>query len=584
MAFVQSDNKLYIQGGFGITDYITQLNLLDLSTSWPTSAPAWTLLRDGPTLSHHGLVLAKPPRAAGLGAGKQGYLISIGGASPTNATGPSNATRFWNDYDLQAGTWATFTSGTTPPFPGLEGHASVMDPNSGLVYIIGGYFSNTTYNALTVFDPSTKAIVSQQAANANTSLTDVAAVWSSVRSTILTFGGSRAPPATSNGIDLTNLQEYDPATKSWKTMTTSGTVPTRRLDHCVAASDDGSSIVLFGGSLDTKTYFYDIYILDVKTAKWRQGSPASSPRTRMACGLYANQFIAFGGSSADNRTSTMHTNVPIVYDVASDNWVDSFNAAESQQQPSNSPTTKKGNSNLGPIIGGAAAGAVILIGGAVALLLVIQRRKRESAEKVYENAKVVASLADDDDDRFYRRGPLAPRQQNYSTTHSATNSEIGGRNSPNISDIHSDRTRAGEYYALSDSSRGGKYNGGKTSSGYYDSITDVEEPGAESLRTISRSSRTNAHEHSQDDSRPGTAMRYAGASSPNPSLTQWTAQDQRLQRLQLQQQKAQYRPPVPPVTYPQPAAYMNGGRRPTSMDSDSDHQYQQSVALRQHMD
>ncbi|KAG0370881.1 hypothetical protein BGZ54_003011, partial [Gamsiella multidivaricata] len=486
MAFAQDDSKLYIQGGFGSQTFTAQFNALDLSTSWTTASPAWSLLQNGPPASHHAMVVVSPQHAAGLGAGKQGYLLSSGG---------TGALTFFSTYDLQGATWTNLApTAVKPPYTGLEGHAAVSDPTTGLVYLVGGYFGNTTYNDITVFDPSTRKVVLQQAATANTSLTDVAAVWSTVRKTVLTFGGSRAPPAASNGIDLKNLAEYDPATKTWKTMTTSGAVPLRRLDHCVAASEDGSKIVLFGGSLDAKTYFYDIYVLDINTAKWTLGTPASIARTRMACGFHSGQFIAFGGSSADNRTSTMHNNIPIIYDISSDTWVNNYEAGGRQpnggsqpgpsdpSSPSNStPGSSGSKSNLGPIIGGAAAGVLVLVGCAVAICIVFRRKKRERSHKAaYADAKMAGSSVGDEDERYYRRGPLAPRGDGAGTSDRDRDSEISS--SINTSEQNLGSVRNSDHYAAAEALRGGRETHMSGSqqvprSGYWDSLLRVEDPG-----------------------------------------------------------------------------------------------------------
>ncbi|KAF9366773.1 hypothetical protein BGX34_007547 [Mortierella sp. NVP85] len=263
-------------------------------------------------------------------------------------------------------------------------------------------------------------MVSQQSATAAASLTDVAAVWSTLRNTVLTFGGSRAPPAVRAGLDMKTLREYDPATKTWKTMVTSGTVPTPRLDHCAAASEDGSKIVVFGGSLDTKTYYQDIYILDVPTATWKRGPPATVPRTRMACGFHSGQFIAWGGSSADNRTTTMHNNIPLVYDTETDVWTTQYTFKGTKSDPpppsslpSSSPSSANGsstpesNKNLGPVIGGAIAAIVALCGCALAIFIVYQRKKREKLGHYRDNDRMAASLTSEEDD-YYRKGRGPP--------------------------------------------------------------------------------------------------------------------------------------------------------------------------------
>ncbi|KAF9567715.1 hypothetical protein EC968_003174 [Mortierella alpina] len=408
MASVQHDNKLYIQGGYSTTNYTPQLDAIDLSQSWSTSAPVWYTLKDGAPISHHALVSVTGQHAKGLGP-SNAYILSIAG---------DGAPSFWSAFDLATGTWNSLTD-IVAPYPQLQGHSAVMDPGTGYIYVIGGYTNNATYNAMTVFDPATKTILSQQAATAANSLTDIGAIWSSSRKSILTFGGSRAPPGASSGLDLSTINEYDPSTSTWKPVVTSGNIPTRRLDHCMAASADGSKIVLFGGSLDSKTYFSTIYIFDVKTLEWTLGQPAADFRTRMACGFRAGQFVAWGGSSGDNRVTTMHTNVPIIYDLALNTWVEKFNPdapevptgqppppsttpPSSSTSPSADTGSKKSN---GPMIGGVVVGTLVLIAGLIFLCVYLKRKRRDRREKAYARA-VASSIAGDDDDRPYANNPL----------------------------------------------------------------------------------------------------------------------------------------------------------------------------------
>ena len=210
VAFTQYNSVLYIQGGFTPQQAIGQFNSLDLNTAWKTSSPAWSNLAVGPVVTHHTMVAVKPEHGAGLGGAAQGYLLSIGG-------NPATPGAFWTAYDFQAGSWKAIPTPLPGNYTGLEGHAAVADPDTGLVYIVGGFYGNMTANLLTVFDPKTATVVSSQAATDSSNRTDVAAVWSSKRKTVVTFGGSRAV-STVSGFDLSNLNEYDPSSRIWKTM------------------------------------------------------------------------------------------------------------------------------------------------------------------------------------------------------------------------------------------------------------------------------------------------------------------------------------------------------------------------------
>jgi len=200
MGYTMMDNVLYIQGGFD-TVTSSQFVSLDLSSSWSTSSPAWKKLQDGQATTH----LAVVPISSASNGGAKGSLLSIGGMG---------ANPFFSSYDVSTESWQMLAT-VKAPYTYLEGHSAVSDPHTGLVYIVGGY-GNSTYNLLSVYDPKTKAMVSQASATAATSLTDIGAVWLNSRNTILTFGGTRATPATPQG--LGDLNEYDPSSKTWSTM------------------------------------------------------------------------------------------------------------------------------------------------------------------------------------------------------------------------------------------------------------------------------------------------------------------------------------------------------------------------------
>ncbi|KAG0249994.1 hypothetical protein BG011_008735 [Mortierella polycephala] len=366
MGYAQLNDVLYVQGGFD-SDTLSHLFSLDLSTSWSVPSVPWTKLRDGQSTSHLALV----PVDAASNGGSQGSLLAIGGMG--NPTLPA----FFSQFDVGAGSWSNLTS-VKSPYPHLEGHAAVSDPNTGLVYLVGGSGDNDAYNLLTVYDPRSRSMVSHQPATAANSITDAAAVWSSVRNTILTFGGTRAPPATVQGMGGDGvLSEYDPSTKEWKTMATTGDIPPARLDHCMTASEDGSKIVVFGGS-DANEYFGTVYILDVKSAKWKQGRAAPVARTRMACAFHSYQLIAWGGSSGSNR-NTMLPNIPSVYSLNQNKWTQNYTVDE-----------KEGTTSTGGIVGGIFA--IALIGACIGIYIMRKRkRRREEASAFHSDAMAAAA-------------------------------------------------------------------------------------------------------------------------------------------------------------------------------------------------
>ncbi|KAG0376342.1 hypothetical protein BGX24_007887 [Mortierella sp. AD032] len=374
------------------------------------------------------MVAVKPEHGAGLGGGAKGYFLAIGGA-------PSSTNGFWTAYDIAAGTWANLTTPAAPYF-GLEGQAAVSDPSTGQVYIVGGYYTDAVTNAsvsnrLTVYDPKSNTVLLQQAATDKTNLTGAAVIWSTKRNTILSLGGSRATSSAQvSGLQLSTIDEYDPASKIWKTMTTTGNIPTRVLDACAAASEDGSKIVLFGGSLDTNTFFSTIYTLDVASAEWSLGTAAPEFRARMACGYHAGQFIVFGGSRGTSQSS-MHNNIPIIYDVAANTWSPNFDPSGPTGGGGTGSNSGNSKSNLAAIIGGAAGGVVFLIICGVAGFCIFKRRRANRAKEARDaDAKAAASVTNtDEDDRYGQRILL----HNYNSGNGGGGSGPYGRNSGTMS-------------------------------------------------------------------------------------------------------------------------------------------------------
>jgi hypothetical protein len=169
------------------------------------------------------MVAIEPKFSKGLGTGTQGYILAIGG---TPAYGPG----FWSGYDISTKQWKNVSVKPADisftPYVELEGHTATVDPSTGLVYIIGGFdglLSNVPVpedvNLLTVFDPNTGTLLSQERATIDTSLTGANAIWSTKRRTVMLLGGSRAvSTVTVRGLDMTVLTEYKPSTKTWSNM------------------------------------------------------------------------------------------------------------------------------------------------------------------------------------------------------------------------------------------------------------------------------------------------------------------------------------------------------------------------------
>ncbi|KAF9423154.1 hypothetical protein BGZ94_008399 [Podila epigama] len=409
--FVQVKDKLYIQGGYSSTTFVQGFHVLDLSTSWSTSQANWKSLPNGPLTSHHALAASADGQT----------FLSIGGLNNPPFVATINLTGL-------STSWTDVSAGKLIPFSGLEGHVVVTDPNSGLIYVFGGNQvsaapAELAYNGVMTLDAKTGSFSTIEPASMATSLTDAGAVWSTTRKTILVVGGSLAPPALPIGLELATVKEFDPATRTWKQMTTSGDIPPARFDHCVAISEDGSKLVVFGGAKDSTVSYSSLYILDVASGVWRQGKSADKPRTKFGCALHAGQFIAFGGSEGAQR-ATMLDNVPLVYHLEQNQWVDRYDASAT-------PSSADGGSSSSKVglIAGIAAGVVFLI-VLVAGIWWMRRRKQKQSNgpKSYDSdAKVTAAAAaamgygadgEYHDPKAWNpaamHSPFSPHQQRYS--------------------------------------------------------------------------------------------------------------------------------------------------------------------------
>ncbi|KAF9131787.1 hypothetical protein BGW39_001322 [Mortierella sp. 14UC] len=370
------------------------------------------------------MVAIEPKFSTGLGTGTQGYILAVGGT-------PLNGPGFWTAYYIQSKQWktipATAAAISFTPYVELEGHTATVDPSTGLVYIIGGFdgMANNALlpevvNLLTVFDPRTATILSQEKATTDTSLTGANAVWSTKRGTVLVLGGSRAVATVSvTGLDMTVLTEYNPTTKQWTSMTTSGAIPPARLDACAAITDDGSKVIVYGGATDANTYLSSIYILDLTSGVWTAGPPTAGVLSQATCAFNAGQFIVFAGSINPKDMNSLTGATPLVFDVGKGAWATSYTASSGGNGGGNSGGDSGGNGGSGSLrtpthpsgsggddqngdnpAGGKSHTAAIIgaIAGVLLLLLIglavylVRRRRRRNMKRVQDAEERAAAL------------------------------------------------------------------------------------------------------------------------------------------------------------------------------------------------
>ncbi|KAF9082483.1 hypothetical protein BGX27_004527 [Mortierella sp. AM989] len=114
---------------------------------------------------------------------------------------------------------------------------------------------------------------------------------------------------TSNGqVSQNMVTEFVPTTGSWSTLNVYSQNPPHRTDFCMAANDDGSKVVVFGGKLDNGAYARDLWVLD------------SEPRISTTCTVAGTTFVSWGGSNGQQTVD----GTAILYDLSSNQYISSY--------------------------------------------------------------------------------------------------------------------------------------------------------------------------------------------------------------------------------------------------------------------
>lgn len=95
----------------------------------------------------------------------------------------------------------------------------------------------------------------------------------------------------------------------------------------------------------------------------------------------------------------MLTNVPAVYDLNTDQWVENYDVDNTEKK-----------TNIGAIVGGLAAVAVV--GGAIAFLMIRKRRQRRTErDEAFKSDTLAANMASMEDDNIKVEAPDSPRME-----------------------------------------------------------------------------------------------------------------------------------------------------------------------------
>ncbi|KAF9905979.1 hypothetical protein EC991_001138 [Linnemannia zychae] len=375
-AFARAGPKAYMIGGKFVENGITkgtygQVMSLDLTVSWKTASPPWQALAQVAPVYFINAVAAPD---------NQSIIVIQRGV---------NESLSFPTYRIATNAWDANPVNTQPVQESRQGIRPVMDPLSWTIYInawtyLDAFNTNTSNFQFYTMPPYTF-----------TSRFYAGSCYNSARRSIMYFGGLTG--AIQFDPAATYVSEYSIGTNQWSNFTATGTPPEPRSDFCMAASEDGNRVVIFGGRIQTNTtanppvnFTGNFYILDTVARTWTKG-PDSTLRSYMGCLIVGDQFLVWGGSDGLNT----YTTPPIIFDFNLNKWVDTYTppnyllnwskttttSLTSAPTASNAPPlvslpgvqgTK--SSNLGAILGGT-FGALFVIAVSAMVYLLLKRRE-----------------------------------------------------------------------------------------------------------------------------------------------------------------------------------------------------------------
>ncbi|KAF9279339.1 hypothetical protein BGZ68_007976 [Mortierella alpina] len=306
----------YIQGGFNNEAFRPYGYTLDLKTPWYTNQPPWVPLPSSPYAGQ-----------------ANACTVSISTYPHLNVSGPTlvllgNEIKdqpLMSVLDLTARKWHGNATNALVPQRN-KGLVPVGNPKDGKIYIRGGYHL-TDLSTMDVYIPKTDSFEQHPIpkppllfGDLSTGETGVpsaqwyGAVWRDSTQSILYFGGA----IDDLSLAPAEIFEYKPTTDTWSFMRTTGEGPSARKDHCMTIDERSGKLVVFGGQ-DGDKVFSDIYILDLSTSIWKKGASEDEPRTEMACAMYEDGFLIWGGAR-DALQAKLHNSEPLIFNLTKMEW------------------------------------------------------------------------------------------------------------------------------------------------------------------------------------------------------------------------------------------------------------------------
>ncbi|KAF9916894.1 hypothetical protein BX616_002507 [Lobosporangium transversale] len=384
-AFVDG-RAMYVLGGESGTapgQANSQAFSIDLSVSWPTNAPVFTKLPDGPSIKggfHHG--------ASAISSDGRTWFVASSSSSGGNTGYFYNfRTEEWSEISNKQ---ISFEGDKAISF--VLGSGAATDPSSGMIYVPNGLVDPTGQRSMLQIEEDNvdrpinsvempDALQTTIGAGASTSMMSSTFVaWSAARESMIYLDMST--------ISTARAFAYNPE-KGWSQLEMHGSIPHSRSDACFVAAQGGSKLVLFGGfDSSLQSSLNDIHILDTTTMTWTSGGNSmDNGRMGAACAASGDYFIAWGGQSRLSGNNVLagtgtSTNTIMVYDMKTQLWTSEYVA----------PSPVRSKKSTGYIL--AVIGTVL---GSLSVVLAIGACILHRARKMRIQASKDASMDGDDD-------------------------------------------------------------------------------------------------------------------------------------------------------------------------------------------
>ncbi|KAF9577257.1 hypothetical protein BGW38_007655 [Lunasporangiospora selenospora] len=217
------------------------------------------------------------------------------------------------EYDIERGTWRDIPAIVDDYYHRAWSRA--MNPSTGKIYAIDGYnpyFQDFLPLQMHEYDPSNGAVQTiLMTPSFDRPFTDVQALWNPLTDKLAMFVKEAFKPR------YEFFRTWDQII-GWSETITKGAPPFDRINGCIEQAYNGTKLILFGGFVPGR-YLDDIYIFDIATATWTQGTSAGAGNGRLgaACAVANDLFITWGGRTMEGELSS---DPILIYNLKTDAW------------------------------------------------------------------------------------------------------------------------------------------------------------------------------------------------------------------------------------------------------------------------